>query len=211
MSLSIEQFTRIIKSIGHMELTNQHLRQSFIEHDCEILKRRGHLHISHKHENCETLDFQHITMQGFNPEILTFTDFVKIPTEQLTFENFKKLKNVCGFVQYLDSSSWATYKHLLCFQFYDVISFADYVSTFHPEATDYSDITGELLVIKDITAFYSEYHNSSNSNIDINDKTFETFLMNKLFTFYNEEGYKSRGFAFWIPREIYQKIISCNE
>lgn len=200
MSTGLQQLTQHLRSNESLLMMNQQLRDSFSENDVEILKKRGHYEIPHTHESKDSLDCSDIS-PNYKEFELDFKDFVKIPEDKLNFDILRKLKGVCGFIQFLNSSSWATTKHLHSIQIYDILTLENYRDFYTPELTDFSELVTDVLILKDIRGYYAEIENP------ITEEDMSDYSMRRVFSFDTNIQYTTRGNAIWIPRGIYESVI----
>lgn len=202
MITGLQQLTQHLQSNESLLMMNQQLRDSFSENDVEILKKRGQYEIPHAHESKDSLDCSDIS-RNYKEFELDFKDFVKIPEDKLNYDILRKLKGVCGFIQFLNTSSWATTKHLHSIQIYDILTLENYRDLYTPEITemtDFSELVTDILILKDIHGYYAEIKNP------IKEKNmFDS--MRRVFSFDTNIQYTTRGNAIWIPRGIYESVI----
>ncbi len=132
---------------------------------------------------------------------MDFKDFVKIPEDKLNYDILRKLKGVCGFIQFLNSSCWATTKHLHSIQIYDILTLENYRDFYTPELTDFSELVTDVLILKDIHGYYAEIENP------ITEENMFDYSMRRVFSFDTNIQYTTRGNAIWIPRGIYESVI----
>jgi hypothetical protein len=172
--------------------TDINLSYSFSHQDILKLKEDSHFQIPHSIEHKD-----HLNCFDLCRNELSFINFVSLPLENLTCKNLKKLKGVCLFYQYLDSSSWSTYKHVECVEIFDVMT-SETCNEMFQESNFETD--HDVAVLKKISSFYRKTQ----------DNLCECMMEMRFFNSYYfepRENYSKTGHKFWLPKYIYQKIF----